>query len=454
MNGLGSVFWKTKINKTKRWKMAKRKKKAEKYLRQGRSGDVQNVGEKTDKRIVYDREEIMEGGKGKEWIKEDDVTSEQVAGDEGKGDVDEDLEVTEEDNDQESDRKVTRRPKNDQRSVGGLRGVAHKVNVMHPTWKILVVVTVALVAILGAAWISRLSSESRMVTNEQETGEANQGQDENEGGGGVAEKENKGNEDEHLANEREEAEKDGGQTEVKDPGIKEPSPDPELDLGPEPEAITTPPSASGNVGAPNNADGRKLVALTFDDGPSAATTGRLLDILNNKGVKVTFFVLGTMAQRAPDVVRRAEAEGHEVASHTMWHNNLSTEGVADLQGEAATMNQVFTEILGRTPKFTRPPYGNFTSEALAAFGQPFVIWSVDPEDWRYRNAATVRSNVVGATRDGDIVLMHDIYASTVDAVEGIIDDLRAQGYEFLTVSELAAARGVGLASGYAYYYFR
>ena len=87
-------------------------------------------------------------------------------------------------------------------------------------------------------------------------------------------------------------------------------------------------------------------------------------------------------------------------------------------------------------------------------GKPMIYWSVAPEDWKYRNAATVRANVVGAIFDGAVVLMHDIHSSTVDAVEGIIDDLRAQGYEFLTVSELAAARGIGLTSGVLYYSFK
>lgn len=201
-------------------------------------------------------------------------------------------------------------------------------------------------------------------------------------------------------------------------------------------------------------NGKKLVALTFDDGPSTATTGRLLDILKAKGVKATFFVVGTMASRAPDLLKREVAEGHEVGSHSTYHQDLSKLNATDLQADVANMDRIFTETLGRKVEIMRPPYGSVSDIMRGYLGKPMIYWSVDPMDWKYRDAATVRANVVGATFDGAVVLMHDIHASTVDAVAGIIDDLRAQGYEFLTVSELAAARGVGLTSGVVYYNFK
>ena len=200
--------------------------------------------------------------------------------------------------------------------------------------------------------------------------------------------------------------------------------------------------------------GRKLVALTFDDGPSSVTTGRLLDILKAKGVKATFFVVGNMARKAPELVRREEAEGHEVGSHSVAHQNLSKFGVASLQNDVAEMDRIFMEILGRKVAIMRPPYGAVSTVMRSSLGKPMINWAVDPLDWKYKNAATVRQNVVSATFDGAVVLMHDIHATTVDAVANIIDDLRARGYEFLTVSELAAARGVSLANGVVYYHFK
>lgn len=187
--------------------------------------------------------------------------------------------------------------------------------------------------------------------------------------------------------------------------------------------------------------GRKLIALTFDDGPSTVTTPRLLDTLKNKNVKATFFVLGTKALAAPDLARREEAEGHEVASHTPYHNQLTKLTAAQVQAEKAEMERIFTEVLGHLPPFTRPPYGSYNQTVQGVLNQPLILWSIDPRDWADRNANTVCTRVVGAARNGAIILVHDIHATTVDAVPCIIDNLRSQGYEFLTISELAKARG-------------
>lgn len=198
---------------------------------------------------------------------------------------------------------------------------------------------------------------------------------------------------------------------------------------------------------------KKMIALTFDDGPSAYTTPRLLDILKGKGVKATFFVLGTMAQRSPDIVRREANDGHEVASHTPYHNQLTRLSFAQVRAEAVEMDRIFTEILGTRPPFTRPPYGAFNATVGEALGQPMVLWSIDPRDWQDRNATVVCSRVTSAARDGAIILVHDIHATTVDAASCIIDTLRSWGYEFVTVSELAASRGVKMANGVGYYSF-
>lgn len=218
-------------------------------------------------------------------------------------------------------------------------------------------------------------------------------------------------------------------------------------------ALVTPPKAAVSV-QERDLTGKKLVALTFDDGPSAGTTGRLLDILREKQVKATFFVVGTMAQQAPELVKREEQEGHEVASHTLAHNNLARMSSDAIKGEQAAFEGAMNEILGRRMELMRPPYGSVNDTVRSTVEQPMIMWSVDPQDWKDRNAGTVRSRVRAATYDGAIVLMHDIHASTVDAVAGIIDDLRADGYEFLTVSELAEVRGVKMENGVTYGSFR
>lgn len=234
--------------------------------------------------------------------------------------------------------------------------------------------------------------------------------------------------------------------------VAEPAPEAQEPETPQAEAPVAKPIENKPV--VQQPQGRKLVALTFDDGPSAVQTPRLLQILKEKGVKATFFVLGAMAQRSPGVVRQAEADGHEIASHTMTHANLKKSTVEGIKWEVAAINGVFMDILGHTPSLTRPPYGNVSNEARIYINQPLILWTVDPEDWKYKDAAAVRSKVVGGSFDGAIILMHDIYATTVDAVPGIIDDLKAAGYEFMTISELAAARGVQMQNGMAYGSFR
>lgn len=200
--------------------------------------------------------------------------------------------------------------------------------------------------------------------------------------------------------------------------------------------------------------GRKLIALTFDDGPSGKTTPRLLSILAEKGVKATFFVVGTQAVQNPAILKQEVQAGHEVGSHTMNHANLAKLNTDEIYWQSNQMDALFQEHLGMKPKIMRPPYGSVNQTVRQAVAQPMILWTIDPEDWKYRNAASVRSRVVGAAFDGAIVLMHDIHSTTVDAVPAIIDDLRAQGYEFLTISELAAARGVTLQQGVTYGSFR
>lgn len=200
--------------------------------------------------------------------------------------------------------------------------------------------------------------------------------------------------------------------------------------------------------------GRKLVALTFDDGPSGATTGRLLDLLAEKQVKATFFVVGNMVQKNSALLQREVAEGHEVGSHTMTHRNLAKASAGDIRWELDQVNALFQQYLGRSVKLVRPPYGSINDTVRSQSGAPLVLWTVDTEDWKNKNPATILERVRAGAFDGTIILMHDIYATTVDAVGPVIDELRAQGYEFLTVSELAAARGVDLQNGWSYGSFR
>lgn len=200
--------------------------------------------------------------------------------------------------------------------------------------------------------------------------------------------------------------------------------------------------------------GKKLVALTFDDGPSSATTPRLLDILYEKDAPATFFMLGKMARANPDIVKRIEKEGHVVASHTMYHQNLVRIPVKAAKDDIAESKAVFNDILGHGPTFTRPPYGNTNNTVRDNVGTPIILWSVDTLDWKSKNTDEILAVTKEQIHDGAIILMHDIYDTTVDAVSVIIDELRKDGYEFVTVSELAKLRNVNLSNGSIYYNFR
>lgn len=200
--------------------------------------------------------------------------------------------------------------------------------------------------------------------------------------------------------------------------------------------------------------GKKLVALTFDDGPSSATTPRLLDILYEKDVPATFFVLGKMVREAPDIVKRAEREGHIVASHTMYHQNLVRISTQAIKNDIVESTVVFSDILGHAPVLTRPPYGNINNTVRDSVGTPMILWSVDTLDWQNKDPSAILAVTKEQIHDGAIILMHDIYDTTVDAVPIVIDELRKEGYDFVTVPELAEIRGISLQSGTAYYNFR
>ena len=200
-------------------------------------------------------------------------------------------------------------------------------------------------------------------------------------------------------------------------------------------------------------EGKKLVALTFDDGPSAVTTPTLLDLLTEKDLPATFFMLGSMARANPDIVKRIEKDHHEIASHTMYHQNLinlpADAARADIDEAKATINS----ILGHDPTYTRPPYGNCNDTVITSVGTPIILWSVDSEDWRSKDPSTIVSVVMSEVYDGSIILMHDIYPATVDAIPALVDTLRSAGYEFATLSELARIKNIPLNVGEVYYNF-
>lgn len=201
-------------------------------------------------------------------------------------------------------------------------------------------------------------------------------------------------------------------------------------------------------------EGKMLIALTFDDGPFPETTPRLLDVLTEKDVPATFFMLGMMARANPDIVKHIAKDHHEVASHTMYHQNLIRLTPEAAQADLNESKAVIKDITGSDPAFVRPPYGNYNDFVATAAACPLILWSVDTEDWSSKNADAIIATTMREVHDGAIILMHDIYPTSVDALPVLIDTLRSAGYEFATVSELAQTRNITLNPGQAYYNFR
>ena len=198
-------------------------------------------------------------------------------------------------------------------------------------------------------------------------------------------------------------------------------------------------------------EGKKLVALTFDDGPSAETTPRLLEILEQKDVRATFFMLGYMARNNPDIVKQVENNWHEVASHTMYHQNLIRIPESASQADIDESNAIFESILGHKPTLTHPPYGNSNSTIRKQIGTPIILWSVDTLDWKNKDVNSIVATTMSQVSDGAIILMHDIHPTSVDAIPTLVDALRNEGYEFATISELTKMHGAILSAGEVYY---
>lgn len=199
------------------------------------------------------------------------------------------------------------------------------------------------------------------------------------------------------------------------------------------------------------ASGEKLVALTFDDGPGPYTD-RLLDGLKARGVAVTFFMVGTNVRNYPETVARVYREGHQVANHSYDHPDLTGLSDSGVQSQIQKTNELLDKACGRGATYlVRAPYGSTNARVRSLVGAPLVYWSVDPQDWKYRNAETVKNHIVDDAFDGAIILVHDIHSTSVDGALAAIDILQNRGYEFVTVWELFRRRGQSMENGVQYY---
>ena len=195
---------------------------------------------------------------------------------------------------------------------------------------------------------------------------------------------------------------------------------------------------------------KPMVALTFDDGPQPSVGNRIMDCLAQYGGKATFFMVGERVGSYKTEVQRMVAEGHEVANHTMNHEYLQKLGAAQIQAQVNQGNDAIQAACGVRPTLLRLPGGNHNATVVANAGMPMIQWNVDTLDWKTRNADKTVAAVLNHVKDGDIILMHELYSSTGDAVARIVPELYNRGFQMVTVSQMAAAKGRTLEAGKLY----
>nr|WP_306665374.1 polysaccharide deacetylase family protein [Streptococcus anginosus] len=181
---------------------------------------------------------------------------------------------------------------------------------------------------------------------------------------------------------------------------------------------------------------QKLVALTFDDGPNAATTPQALDILAKYHVKGTFFMLGKNVAGNEQLVKRVHDEGHEIGNHSWSHPQLPTLALEQAKKQIEDTQAALRAVIGESPKMMRPPYGASNDAIRNAVDMSFIMWNVDSLDWKNRNTGSIMEQVKKQTCPGSIILMHDIHQTTINALPSVIEYLQKNGYTLVTVSEL------------------
>lgn len=195
---------------------------------------------------------------------------------------------------------------------------------------------------------------------------------------------------------------------------------------------------------------KPMIALTFDDGPSRYTP-EILEVLKENNSAATFFVLGSEVNKFKDTLNQMIEEGNEVGNHTYNHRDLTKVSDEELYKQIQGTDDLVYNASGYTPAIMRPPYGASNDELNKKISKPVIKWSIDTRDWENRNVEMITNEIFENVKDGDIILMHDLYDSTAEAAKIVIPQLVEMGYQLVTVSELSEYRGVSLTAGQQYY---
>ena len=197
----------------------------------------------------------------------------------------------------------------------------------------------------------------------------------------------------------------------------------------------------------------KLVAFTFDDGPSKYTLD-IANILEEYNASATFFEVGYNIKAHPEITKELSERGFEIANHTTDHSKLTKLTETKYLTKINDNNALFKELTGKDMPYLRPPYGSYNDKIKANAGVPIVTWSLDTRDWESRNKDKVIEMVINNIKEGDIILFHDLYESTRDAVKELMPLLKEQGYQAVSVGELFKSKGITLEAGTSYRYAR
>lgn len=193
---------------------------------------------------------------------------------------------------------------------------------------------------------------------------------------------------------------------------------------------------AGEIPVAAGTESAGAVALTFDDGPHPVCTPRLLDGLKERGVRASFFLIGQNIDGNEDIVRRMRAEGHLIGNHSQSHVQLTAENIREARSQIACVNRKIEAVTGSAPAYIRPPFGSWSEELESAVPMTVALWNLDPLDWKLQDAPSVVRYVLDHAENGSIILLHDVYETSVEAALEIVDELTARGYEFVTVDEL------------------
>lgn len=195
---------------------------------------------------------------------------------------------------------------------------------------------------------------------------------------------------------------------------------------------------------------KKSIALTFDDGPSGKYNPLILDELNKNKARATFFMVGEMMNSCQKCVYDTYRSGNEVASHTYEHMNIKRGTVQKVEESIKKVNDLYYSITGDTIKYLRPPYGAYNKTNLENVNLPFIMWNMDTLDWRYRDVDHIVNYIMENAQDGSIILMHELYETSYEALKIVLPRLYAEGYQVVSIGELAKIKGRTLEIGNAY----